>query len=239
MKSSVHELSGIEYIDFHTHSKNSPPCALSLISIELADLENLALDNIDNKFFSIGLHPWRLPANIEFLKENCIALRKALTLPGVIALGEVGLDRLWGADMKVQEAYFGESIKLARELAKPLIIHCVRCYPELLSIRKKSAPDLTMLVHGYNGKTEILEQLLKHDFYVSFGSVSLKRDDICEYIRQKPEYFHRICLETDDSGLNIEEIYTRAAKVFEMDIQKLKQLMKKNFISLFQDYNNV
>jgi len=229
----------LEYIDFHTHGKNSLSKTLSVISIELADLKNLALENLDRKFFSVGMHPWRLPADTDYLKKDIDTLRKALQLPKVIALGEVGLDRLWGPDMKIQEAYFSQSIKLAKELDKAMIIHCVRCYPELLSIKKKFAPDLNMLVHGYNGKIQILEQLLKHDFYISFGSVSLKRDDICEYIRQKPEYLHRICLETDDSGLNIEDIYKRAAKVFEINIQELKQVMKTNFISLFQDSNNV
>lgn len=239
MKSSAHELSEIEFIDFHTHKQIAPPKTLNVFSIELADFKGSVPANIDHNFFSVGLHPWRLPADTDNLQEDIKALRTALKRPKVIALGEVGLDRLQGPDITVQEAYFTESLKLASSLHKTLIIHCVRCYPELLAVKIKFAPDLNVLVHGYNGKTEILEQLFEHGFYVSFGIASLKRDDICEYIRQKPEYFHRICLETDDSGLNIEEIYKRAAKVFEIDIQELKQVMKTNFILLFQDYSDV
>ncbi|MBU8901822.1 MAG: TatD family hydrolase [Victivallales bacterium] len=239
MKLSTSELSKIEFIDFHTHRKNFLPETLSVLSIELADLQNLALDNLDHKFFSVGLHPWRLPSTMDNILQDCKTLGKALQLPKVIAIGEIGLDALRGPDMKIQKAYFAENIKLARKLNKTLIIHCVRSYPELISIRKQFAPDLNMLVHGFNSKVKILEQLLEHDFYVSFGSISLKRDDICEYIRQNPECFNRICLETDDSGINIEDIYKRAAKVFEFDIQELKQIMKTNFISLFRDSDSV
>jgi len=239
MKLSVHELSEIEYIDFHTHSKNPPPCALSLISIELGDLKNLALDNIDNKVFSIGLHPWRLPANTDNLEKDLNSLRKTLGIHKVIAIGEVGLDRLWGPDQMVQKTYFTEVLKLAKELNKPVVVHCVRYYPELIAIKKQWAPDLKMLVHGYNGKVEILKQLLKHEFYVSLGPLSLKRDDIYEFLLKKPKYLNRICLETDDSGINIKEIYERAAKVLKMDIKELEQLMKNNFISLSQDSINV
>ena len=239
MKLSTSELSKIEFIDFHTHTKKFLPETLSVLSIELADLQNLALENLDHKFFSIGLHPWRLPSNMDNILQDFKALRKALQLPKVIAVGEMGLDALWGPDMNIQKAYFAENIKLARKLNKALIVHCVRYYPELISIKTRFAPDLNMLVHGFNSKIKIMEQLFEHDFYVSFGTISLKRDDICEYVRQKPEYFKRICLETDDSGINIEDIYKRAAKVFEIDIQELKQIMKTNFISLFQDSDSV
>jgi len=235
MKSSILKLSKIKFIDFHTHKEVFSAKTLNVISVELADLENLALANLEHKFFSIGLHPWRLPANLDNLEQDRRMLKKALKLPKVIAIGESGLDGLWGPDVKIQKAYFAESIKLARDLNKPMIIHCVRCYPELISIKKQYAPDIKMLVHGYNSKINILEQLLQDGFYVSFGSLSLKRDDLCEYIRKKPEYLNQICLETDDYTLSIEEVYKRAAQVFEIDIEELAELMKKNFVSLFQD----
>lgn len=239
MKLSTRELSKVKFIDFHTHKKSFPSKTLSVISVELIDLESLALENLDYKFFSVGLHPWRLPANIDNLEKDLRTLRKTLKLHKVIAIGEVGLDRLWGPAPVVQKTYFTELLKLAKDLNKPMIVHCVRYYPELIAIKTQCAPDLKVLVHGYNGKVEILEQLLKHNFYVSFGSLSLKRDDIYEFILQKPQYLDRICLETDDSGINIKEIYKRAAKVLKMNIKDLEQLMKTNFISLFQDTDNV
>ncbi len=235
MKLSVRELSEIKYIDFHTHKNIFQPQTLSVISVELADLKNLAMDDLENKFFTVGLHPWRLPAYTDNLENDLMKLRKVLEFDKVIAIGEVGLDRLWGPPPKIQEKYFSEVIKLAEELNRPVVAHCVRYYPELLAIKKHCARKLKILVHGYNGNVNILKQLFKHNFYVSFGSLSLKREDICELICQKPKYLKRLCLETDDSGITIEEIYERAAKVLKTDIGELEQLMKKNFISFFQD----
>ncbi|MCK4982494.1 MAG: hypothetical protein KAS17_06200, partial [Victivallaceae bacterium] len=91
----------------------------------------------------------------------------------------------------------------------------------------------------YNGKIEILKQLLKQDCYVSFAAAAPRRDDICGYIRQKPDCLQHVCLETDDSDVNIKDIFKHASQVFEMDISELKRIMKTNFISLFQDFNNV
>lgn len=235
MKLSVHELAEIKYIDFHTHKKLFKPDTLNVISVELSDLKSLAMENLEDKFFSIGLHPWRLPDNTDNLDDDLRRLRKTLEFKKVVAIGESGFDRLWGPPLKVQEIYFSEIVKLAEELNKPVIVHCVRCYPELLAVKKHCARDLKILVHGYNGNVDILKQLLKHDFYVSFGPVSLKREDICEFICRKPKYLSRICLETDDSGITIKEIYERAAEVFQMNAAELELLMKENFISLFQD----
>ena len=122
MKLSTREFLKTEFIDFHTHEKDFPAETLSMLSIELSDLASLALDNLDNKFFSIGLHPWRLPQNTDNLLKDFTKLEKELKLPKVIAVGETGLDTLWGPDLKVQEAYFSESIKLARKFNIPMII---------------------------------------------------------------------------------------------------------------------
>ncbi|MCK4982297.1 MAG: TatD family hydrolase, partial [Victivallaceae bacterium] len=195
MKSSTRELSKIEFIDFHTHKQIALPKTLSVISIELADLKNLVLKNSDYRFFSVGLHPWRLPANTNNLEKDLETLRQALQTSEVIAIGEVGLDRLLGPDMEIQKLYFTGALKLAKELNKTLIVHCVRCYPELLSMKKQFAPDVNMLVHAYNGKIEILKQLLKQDCYVSFAAAAPRRDDICGYIRQKPDCLQHVCLE--------------------------------------------
>lgn len=239
MKLLNHELSEIKFIDFHTHRYTASPETLSVISLEPADFENSRPDNAAHRFFSVGLHPWRLPATTAGLENDLQALRQALRLPAVIAVGEVGLDRLRGPDMEIQAVFLAAALKLAAELNKTVIAHCVRCYPELLSLKKQIAPGLNMLVHGYNGKIEIMEQLFKHNCYVSFGAAALRRDDICGYIRRKPVCLRRICLETDDSDINIQDIYNNAAQVFELDVEELARIMKTNFISLFQGFDNV
>jgi TatD DNase family protein len=134
----------------------------------------------------------------------------------------------------VQKAYLLGGMILAGEFDKPVIIHCVRSYPELIFLKKRFAPAVNALIHGYNNNVQIFEQLLKHGCYISLGLAGLKRADVRAYIRRKPEILHRICLETDDSELTIEDIYNQAAQAFGMDVEKLCRLMKKNFISFFK-----
>ncbi|MDD5596765.1 MAG: TatD family hydrolase [Victivallaceae bacterium] len=234
MKLSTRKLGGVKFIDFHTHRRTVAPEALSVISLEPGDLENSVPESGGNNFFSVGMHPWRLPDSAGNIGDDLGKLRRALRKRGVIAVGEAGLDRLRGPDMEVQKAYLTGILKLAGELSMPVIIHCVRCYPELTFLKKRFASGFNLLVHGYNNNVRILEELLKHGFYVSFAPAALERDDICSYIRQKPEILYRAGLETDDSGLTIENIFARAARVFEMDVEELAQLMKNNFVTFFQ-----
>lgn len=70
MKLSTHELSEIKFIDFHTHHDTAPAKTLSIISLELADFKNLPPDKLKGKFFSVGLHPWQLPANTTNLDKD-------------------------------------------------------------------------------------------------------------------------------------------------------------------------
>ena len=222
----------IKFIDFHTHGETVSPETLSVISFELADFKKSPPIPAADKFFSVGLHPWRLPATTAGLEKVLPALRQALASPGVIALGEAGLDRLRGPDMTIQTAFFTAVLKLAAELNKTMIVHCVRAYPELLALKKQFA-DVKMLVHGYNGKVDILEQLLRHDCFVSFGAAALRRDDLYTYVRQKPACLSRICLETDDSDINIRDVYNTAAQVFGLEPEELVRIMKMNFIALW------
>ena len=233
MKLSIRKLDGVKFIDFHTHGRTAAPDVLSVVSLEPGEPASAPASG-ENVFFSVGIHPWSLPDKTGKIGDDLQELRRALQNRGVIAVGEAGLDRLRGPDMEVQKAYFSGILKLAKELSMPVIVHCVRCYPELTFLKKRFAAGLNLLVHGYNSNVRILDELLKHGFYVSFSPAALERDDIRAHIRQKPEILYRTGLETDDSGLTIENIFERAAQVFEIDVEKLEQLMKNNFIKFFQ-----
>lgn len=239
MKLSIRKFAGVKFIDFHTHRRTAAPGVLSIVSVELADWENPAPENPDNRFFSVGLHPRRLPENAAAVKDDLEKLCRALQDDRVIALGEAGLDRLRGPEMEVQEAYSGGVLRLAAELDKPVIVHCVRCYSELISLKKRWAPEVNMLVHGYNSNVQVLDELLRHGFYVSFGSAALKRAELCGHVRRKPEILSRTGLETDASDLTVEEIYQQAAAAFGVDVGELSRLMKNNFTAFFQVKDDV
>ncbi|MDD5728196.1 MAG: TatD family hydrolase [Victivallales bacterium] len=238
MKLSTHDLPGIEFIDFHTHKQEAPEKALNILSVELADAVELQLENPDRIYFSIGMHPWRLPENTDRLDVHIDKMRRMLQIPEVIALGEIGLDRLRGPELPVQETFLAELFRLAAVLDETVIVHCVRCYPELLALKNNFAPRQKMLIHGFNGKIDLLEQLIKAGHYVSLSPQALERDDLCRAIREKPIFLSRICLETDAFPLTVMEVYDSAARALKLEKAELALIMKANFSALFQGTAN-
>ncbi len=183
--------------DFHTHKPKSAARALVSLPPERIGEYPLA---------SLELHPWRLPEKLEPLGAEFFAAAERAA-----ALGEAGLDRLRGPSLEVQQAYLAEVLKLARELGKPVVFHCVRALPELLHAVRNFPGN--KLFHGFRGKPEALEQLRKHGFYVSLGTL-----DLLPYLRQAG--FERIGFETDDSELPIESILAEASLLAERDLEE-------------------
>jgi TatD DNase family protein len=148
-----------------------------------------------DNWFSCGIHPWNAAeADIE-------QLEKILSDPGVVAVGEVGLDKLKGSDLNVQIKVFRQQIELATDKGKPLIIHCVKAWEELIALykeyRKYSVP---WIIHGYRGNPDQTRQLAKIGFKFSIGEKynadSLKHIPIND-----------IFCETDMSDIAICKIY--------------------------------
>ncbi|MDE5929471.1 MAG: TatD family hydrolase, partial [Muribaculaceae bacterium] len=84
-------------------------------------------------------------------------------------IGECGLDALRGPDMALQREVFLKHIGLSEALGKPLLIHAVRCWPELIALRHNLNPAQEWIIHGFRGKAELAAELLRHGFSLSFG----------------------------------------------------------------------
>ncbi|MDE7377094.1 MAG: TatD family hydrolase, partial [Muribaculaceae bacterium] len=137
------------YSDVHTHR----------LDAGLDAIINLPLDSIDSipadgRSYSVGVHPWDAEAQVDWER-----LRQAASLPQVVAIGECGLDALRGPALDVQEPVFVRQARLAEELGKPLIVHCVRAYGRLMELRRALSPSQPWLVHGFRGKPELARQL--------------------------------------------------------------------------------
>lgn len=181
--------------DIHTH--HFPPIGHRAIYNIRIDESGFEFVRQENLYYSAGIHPWDTEKENENLLEK---LYNTLLDKDVIAVGECGLDKYATADYKHQEQLFLHHIQLSEELFKPLIIHCVGCFNELIVLRKKLNPMQDWIVHGFRGKPQLAEQLLKAGFYLSFGEkFNPESVKICP-----PE---RMLVETDESRMSIEEIY--------------------------------
>jgi len=214
----------MQTIDIHTHRVKKTE-NIQVLNVFAQDLPLVEPDYL----FSAGLHPWHIQkVNLE---ECFQAIDRAATQKNMLAIGECGLDRSITTDFALQEQCFKQQILITEKHCKPLIIHCVRAYSDLLKQKKASKSGLPWIIHGYRGNLETTLSLIKHDFYFSVGEQFLKDESKQEIFRSIP--LERLFMETDESELPIARIYSIAAQVLRMDENELTQIIANNFTSVF------
>lgn len=158
--------------------------------------------------YSAGLHPWYL----ENVAQDWPHLVAVVKQPNVLAIGECGLDKVYTTDWQLQLTAFVKQILLANDIGKPLIIHCVRAFDEVISLLDKHRVAVPVIFHGYNKKAAIAEKLVQKGYYLSFGAAILHHNSpAAQVLGQIPA--NQFLLETDDSEANIKDIYKRAAEI--------------------------
>jgi TatD DNase family protein len=217
------------FIDIHTHSKEREE-VISLLNIFFEEFDTRHADNYG--YFSLGLHPWHI--NRQKLNDEQIksVFNRASSFPGFLAIGEAGLDKGVEISFKQQLFYFEQQAFLAHCLKKPLIIHCVRAFQELLLVRKNLKISSPWIIHGFNGSIQLAGQLMDAGCILSFGK-ALFRDN-----SKAAKCVRHICengffLETDDSAITIGQVYQRASLLTGLPQEVLKENIFYLFINTF------
>lgn len=119
-----------------------------------------------------------------------------------MAIGESGLDRLRGASLDRQEAIFRRQVAISESVGKPMILHVVKAFPEIMRLRRELSPAQPWVIHGFRGKPQLAAELLREGFYISLGE---------RFNRETAEIIpaDRLFVETDESRLSVEEIAAR------------------------------
>lgn len=115
----------------------------------------------------IGLHPWQVGG-----AEAGWAERLGKLVEGRrVGIGECGLDfALQDCDREGQEAAFRSQLRLARDLDRPVAMHCRKAWERLLAIlREEGLPTAGGLVHSYSGSAETARELQGLGCYLSFA----------------------------------------------------------------------
>jgi TatD DNase family protein len=213
-------------VDIHTHGPESHE-VMAVISLEAVSRETSLQGDAR---CSVGVHPWQ--TDCLDLGDRLLELERLCERPNVLAIGECGLDRLRGAALSVQTEVFTRQIRLAERLGKPLIVHCVRAFSELLGLKRKLRVSVPMIVHGFNQRERIGEQLLAEGFWLSFGRALLERRSAASALFPRvPE--DRLFLETDDASLEIGAVYAAAAELRRAAPDALRTAIWINFRKIF------
>ena len=149
-----------------------------------------------------------------------------------LAIGECGLDRVCDADFELQKKVFIKQIELSERIAKPLIIHAVRTYPDIISIRKETKAKQVWIIHGFQGNEQSAEQLLKHNIYLSLGDVLFKNETKAQRLLQTIP-LEKLFLETDVAERKISDVYEKAALLSGIEMDKLRNEIFNNFVKIF------
>lgn len=195
-------------LDIHTHHVAAVPRE-SILNVEPLRFASLVRGGKDREkplaaphgYYSVGIHPWKVP-EVEQAEWEC--LKEAVKHPAVLAIGEAGLDKLALGDMALQKDVFVRQILLSESVGKPLIIHCVKAFNELIELKKKYRPRMPWIVHGFRNNLNIARQLLREGIYFSLGEKYQ-----AEVLREVP--LERLLAETDESAIDIRTIIGRMA----------------------------
>lgn len=199
----------MEFLNFHHHKPGTP------------GIYNLDLnEEIPSYSFSAGLHPKDIGVNwksdFEKIKENSLA-------ENCLAIGECGLDGLIDIDEKLQNTIFQAHINWAKEIRKPVIIHCVRRFSQILHYKNANVP---LVIHGFNKKESVAHELLDAGFFLSFGKAALENLSLQKLIKDFP--LRKMFLETDNADFDIAMLYKKISAIKNISEEELNRQMWEN-----------
>jgi TatD DNase family protein len=190
------------------------------------DLERLHLP----AFFSVGLHPWHVSEKT--WEDQVSRVESAANHMNVIAIGEIGLDKAVNVAYDLQYSAFEKQLVIAASLRKPVIIHCVRSYSEMLFYRKNCDQSIPWIFHWFNSGEQMAAELISKNCYLSFGHLLFNvKSKAFQLFKNLPA--DRIFLETDDAGYSIQEVYKQAAMIRNMTPDDLGMQITGNFARCF------
>lgn len=205
----------MNFFDFHHHDADRK-----------SGIYNLKFnEEIPEIFFSAGIHPNALSDGLE---KQLLWLQEISVAENCVAIGECGLDGLIDVDEELQEKAFLAHIEIANSVKKPLIIHCVKRFSQLLKFRKMS--KVPMIVHGFNKRKTIGDDLLKNGLCLSFGKSVLYNVNLQDFVKHLP--IEKLFLETDSADFEIKELYQKVADLKNMRLEDLSEKIKNNLQNL-------
>ena len=213
----------MQFFNLHTHKFTNNPSILELVNQYPWEFDASIPQ------YSIGIHPWYI--NEERLTTDLKMIEEKLQLKQCLALGECGLDKRVEVSMALQIEVFEKQIALAEQYQKPLVLHLVAAFDELIEIKKRLKISVPIIIHGFSKNENVSKQLLDNGFYLSFGKYLLTNPDLKEVFQSIPN--DKFFLETDTIEETIYEIYALAAAYKGMTIKQMQTQVESNWKSVF------
>ncbi|KAB1158150.1 TatD family hydrolase [Flavobacterium luteum] len=213
----------MEFFNLHTHNYTN--------SKDILELVNQYPNEFDKKipYYSIGIHPWKIEENR--VEAELKIIESKLQTINCLAVGECGLDKRIETSLDLQITIFEKQLLLAEKYKKPVVIHCVAAFQEVIEVKKRLQISVPMIIHGFSKNEQVARQLIENGFYLSFGKYLLQNPELESVFKNIPN--NRFFLETDTIEDGIYEVYALAAKYKNLDLTALKLIIENNFQKVF------
>lgn len=170
---------------------------------------------------SVGVHPYDA-ASIS--PETLLSISDQSH--SVDAIGEIGLDYYCNTDRELQIAALHDQLKIAQRQNKGVVLHCVKAFEPIMKIIEQYKLRF-VIFHGFIGSAEQALRATAKGYYLSFGHRTFQSPKSIEAMRAIAT--DRLFLETDNSEISIDEIYSKAADILGINKAKLEEIINENY----------
>ena len=209
----------MNYYNLHTHHFTNQEDVLEIVN----QYPHVFDDSLPN--YSIGIHPWyivedRIDSDLQIIESKLQSIN-------CVAIGDCGLDKRIETPMALQQMVFEKQLALAEKYQKPVIIHCVAAFQEIIAIKNKLKITVPMIIHGFSKNIEVANELIKNGFYLSFGKYLLLNSELELVFNSVPN--ERLFLETDTIEEDIKAVYELAAKYKNIKLAEMQSIIENNY----------
>lgn len=146
---------------------------------------------------TVGLHPHDAKLGAGAYKK----LEKLVNMPGVVAIGECGLDYFYEHSPRdVQAEALKFQIELGQKHNLPFVFHVRDAFEDFFSVVDKYQ-GLRGVVHSFSSSPEHLHRILKRGFYVGLNGIMTFTKDSAQLAAAKEVPLDKLLLETDSPFL--------------------------------------
>lgn len=231
-----------------TRAKELGVTEMAVVGFDTPTIEkSLVLSQAYEGIYSIiGWHPTEAGSYTKEIEEKLI---QQLTLPKVVALGEIGLDYYWMEDPKdVQDKVFRRQIAIAKEMNLPISIHTREALEDTYKVLKEEdIRSIGGIMHSFSGDDEWAKRFLDLGMHVSFSGVVTFKNAPEVQAAAKAVPLDKLLVETDAPylapmpyrGKRNEPGYTRyvaekIAELRELSLTEIAQQTTENAHRLFR-----
>ena len=129
--------------------------------------------------------------------------------PGVVAIGETGLDRYWDfTPFELQQDYFDRHLRLSQQRGLPFVVHMRDCDDDILAMLRAAHQrgPLAGVMHSFTGSQAMADECLAMGLFISFaGMVTFKKSDALRAVAATVPA-ERMLVETDAPYLSPEPV---------------------------------